>query len=190
MKKELKTTKFYPCYPIFIIAYYSENDKPLISTMSSSYSLSNKIVLGIGKESYFSQSIKRNKGFTVNFLDRRYINAIETCGFLSNKNEENKTLATSLTFSSSDTINAPLINEASLVFECKTETIIDTSTDNFIHLIAQITKRQCEESLLIDDVFQYQKLDIPLFGGDANSRGYRFMAEIHSKIGSYRKGSK
>ena len=190
MKRTLETSKFYPCYPIFILAYYSEKGEPLISTMSSSYSLVNKVVLGIGTKSYFIKNIAKNTDFTINFVDSNHLRAIETGGLMSNNIVEDKTLKSNLSFSNSDIINAPYINEASLIFECKVETTLSSAEDQFVTIFAKIVNRLCEDYLVVNNIFQYQKLDIPLFGGDAKSRGYRFMSDIYSKIGSYRKDDK
>lgn len=185
MKKSFKTSKFYPCYPIFIVAYLNSDKQPMISTFSSSYSLGNYFILGVGKNSSFCEYIKGNSDFSVNFLDREHMKSIETAGLLSNTQSIDKTHKSGLSFTSGISINAPYINEASLIFECKAETNISNINQNYMNVIASIENRICDEDLLIDGIFQYAQLDMPLYEGDTHQRVYRFMPDESCTMGSY-----
>lgn len=185
MKIVFKTSKFYPCYPIFIISYYNENQEVQIATSSSSYTLNNTFVLGAGKDSSFSSFIECNSDFSINFLNRNYMAAIEAGGFLSYRRGDAKTNESGLTFAPCNKIDAPYLKESDLVFECRKESIITDSLGFCHHVIARIEERMCEEFLLKDGIFQYSLLDIPLYEGDTYRRVYRFMDNQVVKGGAY-----
>lgn len=186
MKKIFNTSKFYPCYPVFIIAYYNDNQDVYISTMSSSYTLGNMLALGIGTNSSFSKSASQGKAFSINFLDRSQMNAIELGGYISNNISKEKTKLSNLTFSHNDELGTPHINEAALVLECQIESISPFG-ESYLQIIASIKNRLCEDYLLKEDVFQYEKLDIPLYEGDAKKRVYRFMSNENIAGGTFYK---
>ncbi|MBC8626856.1 flavin reductase [Alloprevotella sp. Lung230] len=185
MKVKLKSKKFYPCYPVFIVSYYGEDGSVKLSTLSSSYSLGDTFVMGMHAGSYLAQRIETIKGYCINFLPTAYLHAIERAGMVSNNRKADKTEGTGLTFGKSLTVNAPLINGASFVIECEPITERIVTFDGVKHVFGRIKGYLCEESLLTDNGFEYGKLDVPLFEADSRGRVYRRMTTDTEQAGSF-----
>ena len=68
MKQSFKTSKLYFGFPIFILGYQDQNFGYNITTCSSSYSLGDWLVIGVGAEENAADQIKHYQQFTVKFL--------------------------------------------------------------------------------------------------------------------------
>ena len=68
MKQSFKTSKLYFGFPIFILGYQDQNFGYNITTCSSSYSLGDWLVIGVGAEENAPDQIKHYQQFTVKFL--------------------------------------------------------------------------------------------------------------------------
>ena len=58
MKQSFKTSKLYYGFPIFILGYQDQNFGHNITTCSSSYSLGDWLVIGVGAEENAAEQIK------------------------------------------------------------------------------------------------------------------------------------
>lgn len=185
MKVHIDTKKFYPCYPVFIVSYYGKDGKPKVTTLSSSYSLANLFVMGMHFDSYLAECIDRGENFCINFLSKRYMRSIERAGLTSNHRCATKTEDTRLTFSKSKTNNAPYINEASVIFVCRTRKDLTNNMDAFKLVVSDIQERLCGKDMLLEGKFLYEKLDIPLLEADSHGSFYRYMNEDVVRAGSF-----
>lgn len=70
MKQSFKTSKLYYGFPIFILGYQDQNFGHNITTCSSSYSLGDWLVIGVGAEENAADQIKHYQQFTVNIPDK------------------------------------------------------------------------------------------------------------------------
>ena len=66
MKQSFNTSKLYYGFPIFILGYQDKNFGHNITTCSSSYSLGDWLVIGVGSEENAADQIKHYQQFTVN----------------------------------------------------------------------------------------------------------------------------
>ncbi|MEG0012343.1 flavin reductase [Bacteroides neonati] len=187
MKIKLETGKFYPCYPVYVFSYYAENGKELITTMSSSFTLGNLLVLGVGKSSKFATILQRNPDFCINFLSRTYLRQIELAGTILNRNYSDKTELVGFHFDKSKASNAPYIKEASLIWECRMKNCDQNGDVGFLTVTAEILGRLCDSNLFKNNEFQYNQLDIPLFEADSRQKVYRFMTDEARPAGLYYK---
>ena len=80
MKKRVDYKKMYYGFPVILISFYDSNNEANVTTLSSSFSLGNMIVLGFGKNSYAAKHIKKGAEFIVNLPDRSLMNEIDICG--------------------------------------------------------------------------------------------------------------
>ena len=81
MKQSFKTSKLYFGFPIFILGYQDQNFEHNITTCSSSYSLGDWLVIGVGAEENAADQIKHYQKFTVNIPDENLMLEMEQAGF-------------------------------------------------------------------------------------------------------------
>ncbi|MCL2839683.1 MAG: hypothetical protein FWE05_02835 [Defluviitaleaceae bacterium] len=86
-KIRLNTDKLYYGFPIFIIGYKDVAHGYNFTTISSSYSLGDMVVIGIYKLGNAIKQLKDAKCFTMNILDKNLMNEIEIGGFYSGKDK-------------------------------------------------------------------------------------------------------
>ena len=87
MKQSFNTSKLYYGFPIFILGYQDQNFGHNITTFSSSYSLGNWLVIGVGSEENAADQIKHYQQFTVNIPDENFMLEMEQAGFISHRGE-------------------------------------------------------------------------------------------------------
>ncbi len=85
MKQSFKTSKLYYGFPIFILGYQDQNFGHNITTCSSSYSLGDWLVIGVGAEENAVEQIKHYQKFTVNIPDENLMLEMEQAGFISHR---------------------------------------------------------------------------------------------------------
>ena len=66
MKQSFDTSKLYYGFPIFILGYQDQTHGYNVTTCSSSYSLGDWLVIGVGSEENAADQIKHYQQFTVN----------------------------------------------------------------------------------------------------------------------------
>ena len=85
MKQSFNTSKLYYGFPIFILGYQDKNFGHNITTCSSSYSLGDWLVIGVGSEENAADQIKHYQQFTVNIPDENLMLETEQAGFISHR---------------------------------------------------------------------------------------------------------
>ena len=85
MKQSFNTSKLYYGFPIFILGYQDQNFGHNITTCSSSYSLGDWLVIGVGAEENAAEQIKHYQKFTVNIPDENLMFEMEQAGFISHR---------------------------------------------------------------------------------------------------------
>lgn len=184
MKQNFTTAKFYPGYPVFVIGYYDGDGKAQLSTCTSSYSLGDMVMFGIGKGGALAEQVKSGKAVTLNFLSRVHLVIAERAGFFSALKQADKAEQSGATFVAAENIAAPYIDEADLIFVCLIDAVSDDG--DYLHVHGKIEARLCTPHLLADDgSFAYEKLDVVLYEGDARRRVYRFLETDYVPGGSY-----
>ena len=185
MKIPFETEKLYYGFLIFLLGYRDETCGYNITTCSSSYSLGNMLVVGIGLKTNAAQKIKKFGRFTVNIPTEKSMQAIEQAGFVSHRD---KFSLTGLDYSLSDIVDAPILTDCPLVLECQVEKIIEK--DNVTHIFAHIAGRKIDEKLIVNHQFMSQNFDPVYFMGDGKKRIYRYWDQERSdKLGRFRRKS-
>lgn len=171
--------KMYYGFPVILISYFDENGVPNVTTLSSSYTLSNMVLLGFGSKSYAVNNIKKIKDFVINIPDRKLMKEIDFCGYSTGSNCK-KFDFTNLTPIKSEIINAPTIAECPISIECTLADIIEN--DNFpgiTNVLAEIKGRIISESLLNQNQqLDYASIDAVLYVGDDKNKMYRYTDKI------------
>jgi flavin reductase (DIM6/NTAB) family NADH-FMN oxidoreductase RutF len=166
--------KMYYGFPVILISYYDKNGNPNITTLSSSYTLKDMMVLGFSSKGFAVNQIKEVKDFVVNVADSKLIHELEQCGKVSGK-DCNKFEMTDLTPVSSTVVNAPIIAECPVSIECTLTQIVECeSFQGITNIIAQIKGRLVSEDYLdSENRININKFDNIIYYGDGINKGFK-----------------
>ena len=121
MKQSFETSKLYYGFPIFILGYQDQTHGYNVTTCSSSYSLGDWLVIGVGSEENVADQIKHYQKFTVNIPDESLMLEMEQAGFISHREKIDKL---GLDFRPSELTQAPILDACPVVLDCKVDRII------------------------------------------------------------------
>ena len=168
MKQSFKTSKLYYGFPIFILGYQDQNFGHNITTCSSSYSLGDWLVIGVGTEENAADQIKYYQKFTVNIPDENLMLDMEQAGFISHR-EKLKHLG--LDYEISERTQAPILGVCPVVLECQ---------------VAKIIERLIDPDLLDEKGhFKNDRFSPTYFMGDGHQRVYRYLDNRVDPMGSF-----
>lgn len=134
MKQSFKTSKLYYGFPIFILGYQDQNFGHNITTCSSSYSLGDWLVIGVGAEENAAEQIKHYQKFTVNIPDENLMLEMEQAGFISHR-EKLKHMG--LDYEISERTQAPILEACPVVLDCQVDRIIEE--DGICHILPRLS---------------------------------------------------
>ena len=181
MKQYFKTSKLYYGCPIFILGYQDQNFGHNITTCSSSYSLGDWLVIGVGAEENAAEQIKHYQQFTVNIPDETSMLAMEQAGFISHR-EKLKHLA--LEYDLSERTHAPILESCPVVLDCQVDRIVEEG--GICHIFAKIVERLVDPELLDEKGHFRNELFAPTyFMGDGYQRVYRYLDKRVDIKGSF-----
>lgn len=186
MKKEdFNTSMLYYGFPVIILGYKDEKFGYNITTISSSYSMGEMVVIGCWGENNVVKQIKRFKEFTINVPDRNLMKEIEIAGFSSgtNKLKESK-----LEYSLGAYADAPIIDKCILTLECKVESIVEFNS--YVNFIASVKRRIVNENLIQDGKLKSELFNPVIYAGDENSVLYRYLSDEYNNTGDFTDFSK
>lgn len=174
-KTRVNYSKMYYGFPILLVSFYDVNGIPNVTTLSSSYTLTDMIALGFSKSGYAINQIKKVKDFVINIPDRSLMREIDFCGSASGKDTKKFDLV-NLTPIKSDVVKAPVIAECAISIECSLTDIIENDEyPNITNILAKIKGRIVSNELLDKEGYLvYEKLDPVLYVGDTAKRVYRY----------------
>lgn len=177
MKKiNVNYEKMYYGFPVILISFYDKNGVPNVTTLSSSYTLKDMVVLGFSSKGYAINQIKEVRDFVINIPDSSLRKEVSFCGTQSG-HEIQKFDAVNLTPVKSSIINAPIIEECPIAIECTLTDIIEKDAYKGITNILGTIKGRLisNEYLNADDRLNFSKFDNLLYFGDGVNKGYRYM---------------
>lgn len=168
--------KMYYGFPVILISFYDKNGVPNVTTLSSSYTLKDMVVLGFSNTSYALNEIKDVHDFVINIPDSSLKKQINFCGTKSGY-EIQKFDAANLTPVKSEIINAPIIEECPIAIECTLTDVIERDAYKGITNILGIIKGRLisKEYLDAENRLEFSKFDNLLYFGDGVNKGYRYM---------------
>lgn len=143
MKQSFETSKLYYDFPIFILGYQDQTYGYNVTTCSSSCSLGDWLVVGVGSEENAADQIKHYQKFTVNIPDKSFMLQMEQAGFISHRE---KIAELRLDFRPSKLTQAPILDACPVVLDCKVDRIIEE--DGTCHIFAKILDRLADSDLL------------------------------------------
>ncbi|MDR3597446.1 flavin reductase family protein [Clostridium sp.] len=168
--------KMYYGFPVILVSFYDKNGVPNVTTLSSSYTLKDMVVLGFSSKGYAINQIKDVYDFVINIPNSSLAYEIDYCGTKSG-HEFKKFDNVKLTPVKSKVINAPIIEECPIAIECTLTDVIERDTYKGIsNILATIKGRLISKEYLDDkDRINPEKFDDILYFGDGVNRGYRYM---------------
>ncbi len=168
--------KMYYGFPVILISFYDKNGIPNVTTLSSSYTLKDMVVLGFSSKGYAINQIKEVRDFVINIPDSSLRREVSSCGTQSG-HEIQKFDTVNLTPVKSSIINAPIIEECPIAIECTLTDIIEKDAYKGITNILGTIKGRLisNEYLNADDRLNFSKFDNLLYFGDGVNKGYRYM---------------
>lgn len=176
IKKPVMYQKMYFGFPVILISYYDTNKEANVTTLSSSFSLGEMIVLGFGKNSYAAKQIKGGADFVVNIPDQTLMREVDICGAHSG-HRDNKFELSKLKYEQSQFVNAPSVLECPISIACTPlDVIVKEEFPSYLTVFAKVKGRMVREDLLDNDGHLiYGKLDVVEYLGDDHRRAYRYL---------------
>ncbi|UNK16257.1 flavin reductase family protein [Paenibacillus sp. N3/727] len=180
-KSKVDYEKMYYGFPVILISFYDKNGVPNVTTLSSSYSLKDMVVLGFNTKGYAINEIIHVKDFVINVPDRSLVQEINFCGSKSGF-ECSKFDEANLTPVKSPLVNAPVIQECPIAIECTLTDVIERDQyQGITNVLAAVKGRYvAKEYLDHEGRLQPSMLNNILYVGDGVNRGYRYMEECNN----------
>ena len=157
-----------------MIATY--NDDGSINVMNAAWGtmVSRDIVaLNLTETHKTVKNIKARKAFTVSIADSKHVTEADYFGVISGNNTPNKFEASGLTASKSENVDAPIINEFPICFEC--EFIEYQDGEYGCGVIGKVINVTADENVMDDDKINISKVNAIAF--DPYTHGYYKVTE-------------
>lgn len=174
-KTRVDLEKLYYGFPVVLISFYDENGVPNVTTVSSTYTLKDMMVVGLSSKGYAVQQIKQVKDFVVNIPNAALEQAIGICGSHTGR-EHNKFELAQLTPVQSPVVHAPVIRECPIAIECSLTEVIERDIfAGITNLLAQI-KGRCAagDYLASTGGLHLSKIHPVSYFGDGKAKSFKF----------------
>lgn len=169
MKKEIKTTEAIFPMPVLLISTFNEDGT--VDVMNAAWGTMlerDQVALNLTETHKTVQNIKARKGFVVHIADAKHVVEADYFGIVSGNKEPDKLTKSGMTFTKSDLVDAPIINELPIALECE---FIEYQNDaTGIGVIGKVLRTSVEENLLKDDKVNIDSLEAIAF--DPYTHGY------------------
>jgi flavin reductase (DIM6/NTAB) family NADH-FMN oxidoreductase RutF len=169
MKKQIKTTEAIFPMPVLLISTFNEDGT--VDVMNAAWGTMlerDQVALNLTETHKTVQNIKVRKGFVVHIADAKHIVEADYFGIVSGNKEPDKFAKSGMTFTKSDLVDAPVINEFPIALECE---FIEYQNDaTGIGVIGKVLRTSVEEGLLKDGKVDIDSLEAIAF--DPYTHGY------------------
>ena len=145
MRKTINPKAWMCPNPVLIIACYKENDEVSIMNAAWGGVVDNDLLgITISKSHDTTKSILNNKYFTVSIGTKQMVTSCDYVGIVSGNKEKDKFKKSGFTCAKSANINAPIINELPLCFECK----LEKYDDQLEYMLCKIEHISIDDSII------------------------------------------
>lgn len=169
MKKQIKTTEAIFPMPVLLISTFNEDGS--VDVMNAAWGTMlerDQVALNLTETHKTVQNIKARKGFVVHIADAKHVVEADYFGIVSSNKEPDKFAKSGMTFTKSDLVDAPIINEFPIALECE---FIEYQNDaTGIGVIGKVLRTSAEENLLKDGKVDIDALEAIAF--DPYTHGY------------------
>lgn len=169
MKKEIKTTEAIFPMPVLLISTFNEDGT--VDVMNAAWGTMldrNRVALNLTETHKTVQNIKERKGFVVHIADAKHVIEADYFGVVSGNQEKDKFEKSGLSYTKSELVDAPIINELLIALEC--EFIEYQSDDTGLGVIGKVVRTSVEEANLKDDKVDIDSVEAISF--DPFTHGY------------------
>lgn len=169
MKKQIKTTEAIFPMPVLMVATFNEDET--VDVMNAAWGTMlerDMVALNLTETHKTVQNIKARKGFVVHIADVKHVVEADYFGVVSGNNEKDKFAKSGMTFTKSELVDAPVINEFPIAMEC--EFIEYQSDATGIGVIGKVVRTSVEEDNLKDGKVDIDSLQAITF--DPYTHGY------------------
>ena len=149
MKQEIKTTEAIFPMPVLMISTFNEDGS--VDVMNAAWGTMldrDKVALNLTETHKTVQNIKARKGFVVHIADAKHVVEADYFGVVSGNAEKDKFAKSGMTYTKSDLVDAPIINEFPIAMEC--EFIEYQSDDTGLGVIGKVLRTSVEEANMKD----------------------------------------
>jgi len=174
MKKNIKTTEAIFPMPVLMIATYNEDGT--VDVMNAAWGMMldrDQVALNLTETHKTVKNIKERKAFTVSIADAKHVKEADYLGMVSGNNTPDKFEKSGLSFTKSEKVDAPIINEFPICMEC--EFIEYQSNEYGCGVIGKIVNVSAEENIMTDGNVDITKLEAIAF--DPYTHGYYKVTE-------------
>lgn len=169
MKKQIETTEAIFPMPVLMVATFNEDGT--VDVMNAAWGTMlerDKVALNLTETHKTVQNIKARKGFVVHIADAKHVAEADYFGVVSGKNEKDKFAKSGMTFTKSELVDAPVINEFPIAMEC--EFMEYQSDETGLGVIGKVVRTSVEEDNLKDEKVDIDSLQAIAF--DPYTHGY------------------
>lgn len=169
MKKQIKTTEAIFPMPVLLISTFNEDGT--VNVMNAAWGTMverDVVALNLTETHKTVQNIKAKKGFVIHIADDKHVLEADYFGVVSGNQEQDKFAKSGMTFTKSELVDAPIINELPIAMEC--EFIEYQSGDTGLGVIGKVLRTSAEEAVMKGD-----NVDIDAVGAisfDPYTHGY------------------
>ena len=161
MKQEIKTTEAIFPMPVLMISTFNEDGS--VDVMNAAW-----VALNLTETHKTVENIKARKGFVVHIADAKHVVEADYFGIASGNTEKEKFAKSGMTFTKSDLVDAPVINEFPIAMEC--EFIEYQSDDTGLGVIGKVLRTSVEEGNMKDGKVDIDSIEAIAF--DPYTHGY------------------
>ena len=177
MRKIIKNTEAIFPMPVLMIATYNEDGSVDVMNAAWGTMLSkDQVILNLTETHKTVKNIKKRKAFTVSIADSNHVVEADYFGIVSGNNTPNKFENSGLTATKSEKVDAPIINEFPICFECE---FIEYQDDEYVWgVIGKIVNISADEKVMNGDNIDISKVNAIAF--DPYTHGYY---EVTKRVG-------
>lgn len=169
MKKQIKTTEAIFPMPVLLISTFNEDGSVDVMNAAWGTMLEREMVaLNLAETHTTVQNIKARKGFVVHIADAKHVIEADWFGCVHASKDPEKFRKSGLTFTKSELVDAPVINELPIAMEC--EFVEYQNDDTGLGVIGRVLKTSAEESVMKDGKVDVDALEAIAF--DPYTHGY------------------
>jgi len=185
MRQNIKTTEAIFPMPVLMVATYNDDDTIDVMNAAWGTMLSrDHVVLNLTRTHKTVQNIEKRKAFTVSIADADHVVEADYFGIVSANDTPDKFEKTGLTVTKSDNVDAPIVNEFPITFEC--EFVEYQDGDYGCGVIAKVVNVTADEKVISDGNVDISLLNAIAF--DPYTHGYY---KVQERVGeAFKDGNK
>ena len=169
MKKQIKTTEAIFPMPVLLISTFNEDGT--VNVMNAAWGTMvdrDVVALNLTETHKTVQNLKARGGFVVHIADAKHVVEADYFGVVSGNKVPDKLAMSGMTFTKSDVVDAPVINELPIAMECE---FIEYQNNSYgLGVIGKVLRTTVEEANLKDGKVDIDSVEAIAF--DPYTHGY------------------